>query len=115
MPYKTRLQNVAAAERGSNPPPNEEKNSAVSAVVALDVARRPHPAKPIPPVITPAPEHATAYQPVHVAIQALLQAIEQLTKQYGKTWLAWESAQTDLVQLHAVLGFSRDLSRAPGE
>ena len=60
----------------------------------------------VPPQPKPMPDPAIAYQPVHAACQAFLHAIQQLTEQYGKVWLTWEEAQTDLAQLRAAIAIS---------
>jgi hypothetical protein len=49
------------------------------------------------------PDPGIAYQPVHAACMALLNAIHDLTAQYGQEWLSWEQAQADLAQLRAVV------------
>ncbi|HEU5379102.1 MAG TPA: ParB N-terminal domain-containing protein [Ktedonobacteraceae bacterium] len=49
------------------------------------------------------PDPVAAYQPVHNAFLALLQAIERLSTQYGRAWLQWEHAQADLAHLRAIL------------
>ncbi|HLW00384.1 MAG TPA: hypothetical protein VKT82_17085 [Ktedonobacterales bacterium] len=99
-------QHAAAAEQASKLP-DEKQDSAIFAVVARNFANRPiPPAAPrnhISPSVTPEPVRAAAYQPVHVACQALLQAIGHLTQQYGREWLTWETAQVDLAQLRAAL------------
>jgi hypothetical protein len=88
----------------------EERDSAIFAVGSPRFVTRPlaTAAQVEPSVSTaaPPPDHTTAYQPVHTACQALLQAIEQLSKQYGRDWLTWESAEADLTQLRAALAFS---------
>lgn len=55
---------------------------------------------------TPSPDLATAYQPVHAACQTLLRAVGQLTTTYGRDWLTWENAQSDLTQLRDALALS---------
>ncbi|HEY7348330.1 MAG TPA: ParB/RepB/Spo0J family partition protein [Ktedonobacterales bacterium] len=68
------------------------------------------PAKPpaprsaaVPPRAPQQPDPTAAYQPVHNACVALLQAIEQLNAQYGRAWMQWEQAQADLAHLRAIL------------
>jgi hypothetical protein len=48
------------------------------------------------------PDSTAAYQPVHNACVALLQAIERLKAQYGRAWMQWEQAQADLVHLRII-------------
>ncbi len=57
----------------------------------------------VPPEPKPLPDPASAYQPVHVACQAFLHAVQQLTEQYGRDWLTWEEAKTDLAQLRVLI------------
>lgn len=57
----------------------------------------------VSPPAPPRPDPASAYQPVHSACIALLQAIERLSAQYGRAWLQWEQAQSDLTRLRSVL------------
>jgi hypothetical protein len=60
-------------------------------------------ASAIPPEPKPLPDPSSAYQPVHVACQAFLRAVQHLTEQYGRDWLTWEEAQTDLARLRAAI------------
>ncbi|SRR5579871_2591592 len=98
-------QSAIGGEQSSEPP--VERESPIFAVVSSHFPKGPlPPAAPsanMVPLSSLIPDHIHAYQPVHEACQALLRAIEHLTAQYGRDWLAWESAQEDLAKLRNAL------------
>ena len=102
------LQSELAEEQPSIPPEEGRQDSAIFAVISPRFVSgvplsSPSATKDLPSDL-PRPTPNTAYEPVHTACQALLQAIERLTEQYGREWLDWESAQADRMQLRVALG-----------
>lgn len=85
-----------------------EQDEAIPAVFAIVSSTFGHstsqpeaPSKPLLPSVPVQPDPAIAYQPVHEACRRLLEAMQQLTEQYGQAWRLWEGAQADLAVLRA--------------
>lgn len=92
------------------PPVEGTKDTPTSAIFAVAspsfVVPPTSPKEPMVPervVSHSLPDPTRAYEPVHLACVTLLQAIQELTRQYGKTWLHWEQAQDDVTRLRNAL------------
>ncbi|HEY7127248.1 MAG TPA: ParB/RepB/Spo0J family partition protein [Ktedonobacterales bacterium] len=84
------------------PPPNKPVVQAPNKPVVQDPVSHALEALASPPTL-PRPDLARAYQPVHVACMALVQAIEELSAHYGQEWRQWDQAQADLAEVRALL------------
>ena len=106
------LSQPAGDEGSSIEPPKaeaEERDSAVFTVISRDKlfpesSHAPTPIRNSLPSAPPEADQVAAYQPVHEACEALLDAAQHLTEQYGTAWLQWESARADIAQLQALFG-----------
>jgi hypothetical protein len=109
-PPRAALPPPTASTAQSAPPPAPAARSPASAIFAVGssgfVGQPPPPKEPAEPAHSmnrTLPDPTKAYEPVHVACVALLEAIKELTSHYGQAWLQWEYAQEDVAQLHAAL------------